>query len=424
MKHSYIIGILTLMIGSIILSCNKKDDYMAYTPGKGSPSITSVYTYSQYKYNDTTITTHSSYDTSGNLTTYTDTTIGNTLIGLDSATSYGNLGEYYVIHGKNLGSATEVYFNGTQAYFNRALGTDETIIVQIPSTTPYRKPRATDSLTVVNLYGKASYPFMIIAPAPTIQVSNGVSNYNFKNGSVDTLYGVGFASTDNLYIKGVSSSSASKGLMDQVDILSVNDSVMIVKFPDSKITQGNLLFAYTQTDGSKDTAISSTVFNNIDKAYQIFANDNTQNGWGSWSWDAAGISTDYAKSGTKTFSMKFSGGGWKVDGLRQGGGGASDGLAYSADWQYLVFWVKGGNKAQTAYIQWGDGGLGQNAVNDITIAANKWQFFKIPISSLKWNTTSTTWSDNKGSKLNTVGFFMKSNDDDEVYYFDDIMVVK
>lgn len=423
MKQAYLIGIYTLLLGAFILSCNKKDDYMDYTPGEGAPTITSIFTYNQVNYNDTTITEHTSYDSSGNPTSYTDTTIGNTIVSLDSATSYGNLGNYYVIHGKNLGSATAVYFNGTQAYFNRAMGTDETIIVQIPSKTPYRKPLAVDSVTVTNLYGKASYHFTVLAPAPTINVTDGVSNYNFKKGSIDTIFGVGLASTNKVFIKGVTSSAASKGLMDEVSVVSVNDSVMVVKFPDSKITQGNMVFAYTQTDGTKDTAVGTTVFNNIDQAYQIFANDNTQNGWGSWSWDAAGISTDYFKSGTKSFYMKFSGGGWKVDGFRPGDG-ATDGLAYSSSWQYLTFWVKGGNKSQTAYIQWGNGGLGQNEVNDITVAANKWQFFKIAIPTLKWNTTSTVWSDNKSAYLNTVGFFMHSNDDDEYLYFDDVMVVK
>lgn len=177
-------------------------------------------------------------------------------------------------------------------------------------------------------------------------------------------------------------------------------------------------------DPIKAIPISSTVFNNIDQAYQIFANDNTQNGWGNWSWDAAGISTDFHKSGTASFSMTFSGGGWKVDGFRQGGGDATDGHAYSTSWQYLTFWVKGGKTAQTASIQWGDAGLGQNAVNDITIAPKKWQFFKIAIPTLKWNTSSTAWSDNRASNLNTVGFFMKSNEETEIFYFDDIMLVK
>lgn len=315
MKQAYLIGIYTLLLGVFILSCNKKDDYMDYTPGKGAPTITSIHTFNQVNYNDTTITEHTSYDSAGNATSYTDTTIGNTIVPLDSATSYGNLGNYYVIHGTNLGSATGVYFNGTQAYFNRAMGTDETIIVQIPSKTPYRKPLAVDSVTVTSLYGKASYHFTVLAPAPTINATDGVSNYNFKNGSIDTIYGVGLASTNKVFIRGIGSSAASKGLMDEVSVVSVNDSVMVVKFPDSKITQGNMVFAYTQTDGTKDTAVSSTVFNNTDRAYQIFANDNTQNGWGSWSWDGAGgITNEYFKSGTKSFYMFFAGGGWKVDG--------------------------------------------------------------------------------------------------------------
>lgn len=432
MKNRQIIWILALLGPVFIISCNKKDAYLGYTPGKGAPVISAVYTYSTTLYNDTTITTSQSYDSTGTLTTTTDTTVGNTTTALDSITTTGNLSNYYVIHGSNLGSATAIYFNGTQAYFNRALGTDQTILVQIPSTTPYRKPLATDTLTVTTLYGTAKFHFTVLAPAPTINATNGVTDYNFKAGSIDTLYGVGFASTTGLYIKGISTSNASKGITDEATIVSVNDSVMIVKFPQTKITQGNLLFAYTQTDGTKDTSVSTTVFNNMDNAYQILGTSSTAawqdwgaylispNNWYANGWSSYGVSTSMVQGSIAplSFYAKFDGGGWKVAGFSGGN------VAYSSSYQYLSFWVLGGSVQETLYINWGNAGMGQNSINPITIEPGVWQFFKIPISSLKWNTGSTAWSSNSSSALTTVAFFMKDNTVDETLYFDNVVLIQ
>ncbi|ANI90262.1 hypothetical protein A9P82_13750 [Arachidicoccus ginsenosidimutans] len=422
MKYKQLIGTSFLLVAALI-SCNKKYDYMGYTPGKGAPVITSVYTMNKTVYYDTTVTTHQSYDSTGSLTSTTDTTIANSTAAFDSATSVGSLGNYYVIHGSNLGAATGVYFNGTQAYFNRSLGTDQTIVVQVPSNTPYRAPLATDTLTVTTLYGTAKYHFTVLAPAPTINATNGVSDYDFTAGGIDTLYGVGFASTDNLFIKGIRTSIESNGIIDPVQIVSVNDSIMVVKFPQTDITQGNLVFAYTQTDGTKDTSISTTVFNNIDKAYQIFT-DATQNGWGSWSWGPFNVSTSVYKSGSASGAMTFNGGAWWIDGFRQGGGGTTDGLAYSSDWQYLSFWVKGGVMQETLYLEWGNSGFAQTQTNPITVQPNTWQFFKIAIPTLMWNFGSTNWSANSSQLLSTVAFFVPGNTVDETFYFDNVMLIK
>lgn len=412
----------------ITLSCNKKDAYMGFTPGKAAPTISSVYTYSKTLYNDTTVKTTQSYDTLGNLTTTTDTIIGNTTTGLDSVTTTGNLNNYYVIHGSNLGAATAVFFNGTRAYFNRALGTDQTIVVQIPSTTPYRKPLAIDTLTVTTLYGTAKFHFTVLAPPPTINATNGVSDYDFNEGSIDTLYGVGFASTTNVYVKGISTSSASKGITDKATIVSVNDTVMIVKFPQTNITQGNLLFAYTQTDGTKDTSVSTTIFNNMDNAYQIlgqkttadptqswaavFQNNGVYTGWVANGWSSWSASTSVVKGTSTSFYAKYDNGGWKVAGFQFNTGFGVPALAYDPSYQYLSFWVinTGAAVTQTAYIQWGDNVFGQNKINPITIEPNGWQFFKIPISSLNWDTGKTPWSANSSLSLRDVGFFLTCQD--------------
>jgi len=419
------------IVGSVAIiafaSCRKYDS-LGYTPGKAAPTITSVYTAYQTLINKDSVRAIQTYDASGNLvTTYDTVGVVNHQVAIDTATTEGNYGDYYVIHGTNLGLVTDVYFNNKSAYFNRALCSDQTILVQIPTGTPYRKPLAIDSVTVVSQYGKASYHFVVLPPPPDVTTP---SDYDFLAGNIDTLHGVAFDSVKAVWIQGVSTSASSKGITNSVQLVSIlDDTTMVVKFPETSLTQGNLVFAYTQlnqTSGPPDTTMptnSSVVFNNINGAYQIFIDD-LQNGWGSWSWDAAGVTTDVVKSGAASFSMTFTGGGWKVDGFRNGGGTDAEGLSYSTNWQYLSFWVKGGSATETLYIQWGNAGLGQNAVNPITVQPNTWQFFKIPFSSLNWNNGSSPWSANSSSLLNTVGFFMKSNSVNEVLYFDNIMLIQ
>ncbi len=422
MKDQHFIW-LSILLGIALIACNKKDDYMGYTPGKGKPTITGVYTFGKTILNDTVITTHQSYDTAGNLTSYTDTIIANSSAPEDSATTVGSLGNLYVIHGSNLGSATAVYFNGTRAYFNRALGTDKTIIVQVPSEgVPTSGAAATDSLVVTTLHGTASYHFVILAPPPTIHT---ISDYDFYNGGQITLSGLSFGGIQSVLLKGIATSTASKGLTsNKVTIVHQTDSVLTLQFGTNDITQGNLVFAYKQSDGTVDTAVSSEVLNNIDKAYQLFTDD-YQNGWGSWSWGPTGTSTDFAKSGTSSFYATFNANAWWINGFRQGGGSATDGLVYSSDYQYLSFWVKGGSMSEDLYVEWGNAGFTQDKnYSTITVLPDEWQFFKIPISTLKWNAGSTDWAANSEQLLNTVAFFLPGNTVDETFYFDNIMIIK
>lgn len=430
MKYKQIIWVLVLLAPVLIISCNKKDAYMGYTPGKGAPTITSVHTLSKTVYNDTTVTTHQSYDTSGKLTTVVDTVVGNSTAGFDSVTTVGNLGNLYVIHGTNLGSATGVYFNGTQAYFNRALGSDETIVVQVPSVgVPTSGTAATDTLTVTTLYGMAKYHFVILAPPPTI---NALSDYDFSNGSQITLSGLSFGGVQSVTLKGLSTSNVSKGLTaTNISIVKQTDSVLTLQFGSTNITQGNLVFVYKQSDGTVDTATSSIVFNNMDNAEPIFM-ESAAPGWGSWSWGSAGASTAYAHNGTYSFMADFGASSWAIDGFRYGGGTATDGLAYSPDYQYLSFWVKGGAISANVYIEWGNEGFGNsttdNAINKITILPNTWQFFKVPVSTLLWNTGKTNWSSNSAQLLNCVAFFLDPQDGssavDQTFYFDNIVLIK
>ena len=403
-------GILTV---SIFVSC-KKYNSLGFTPGTGVPVISSVHTWSKTDtttYYDTVIT----YNSSGN-PVQTLQARSNRVIQFDSATTAGNLGSYYIIYGSNLGSATTITFNGYTAYFNRALLTDNSIVVQVPSKTPYLGSQANDSLVITTLNGKVYYKFSILPPPPS---PSGYSNFNFSAGSQITLSGVGFASVKSVTLAGVNAQTGTTSIVSQ------NDSVLVLQFNATAATRGTLVFNYNVA-GTSLTANGTQELVDLDNAYQIFT-DSNQNGWGSWSWDNAGPSTTHVKSGTQSWNAQFSGGGYKIDGFRNGGGGATDGIAYSPGYTYLSFWVYGGTAAEKINIEWGNAGFGNqggNKINVYDVPPGVWTYYKIPISSLLWNTSNTVWSANSSQYLNMVAFFMYSNSVTEQLYFDDIIIIK
>jgi hypothetical protein len=399
----------------------KKTGYLGFTPGTGAPTITSVHTLTKVdtvNTNDTIIAYNSSGDTTQTIRTTQTTTTA-----FDSATTAGNLGAYYVIEGSNLGSATTVTFNGAVAYFNRALSTDNSIIVSVPSSTPYIGPQATDSLVVVTTHGRVGYKFTILPPAPTV---SSYSDFDFSStGNFQmTLKGVGFAAVTGVTLQGTLSGSSS------VNFVSQSDTVMTLTFPPTTVTRGTLAFAYN-SGGTTLTALGNQELVDVDNAYQVFAGGAIAPGWGSWSYDQVEVSNTQAITAATSYQMQFSSNGYKVDGLRYESGTAAVGVTYSPNYTYLVFYVYGGVQTETLYVEFGggaSGGFGNgggNAINAETIKPNQWNYFKIPITSLLWNTTATNWAANSSQLLNTVGFFMKSNGNvTEQLYFDDIVLVQ
>lgn len=403
-----------------IVSC-KKYNSLGYTPGSGAPTITSVHTY--YKTDSTPLSdTIVSY--SGGQPSFTVNQLGPRPVAFDSVTTEGSLGNYYLIEGSNLGSATSITFNGYTAYFNRAYSTDHSLLVQIPTQTPYFGAQVTDSLVITTTHGVASYKFTILSPAPTV---NSYSDFDFTStgGYQMTLKGVGLGDVTSVKLQGTQSGSSDVTIVSQS-----GDSSMVLSFPSSTVTRGYLAFTYSSGTTS-DSARGTQELVNIDNAYQIFANGAVAPGWGSWSYDNVKVSTTYAITASASYQMQFSGpNGYKVDGLRNGGGSAADGIPYSPNYTYLVFYVYGGSASETMYIEFGGGpggGFANNkAVNDInavTVLPNQWNYFKIPISSLQWNSSTTNWAANSSQLLNTVGFFIWANTVTEQLYFDDIILV-
>lgn len=399
-----------------ISSC-KKYNYLGYTPGNGAPTITSVHTYYKTDTNamyDTVV----SYNAAGQ-PTYTYNQLAPQPYGFNSTTSAGALGNYYLIEGTNLGSASSIIFNGYTAYFNRAYSTDKSILVQIPSLTPYYGPHANDSLVVVTTHGTAYYKFTILPPPPTASTYSDLDFTSTGNFQM-TLKGVGFATVSTITFEGTLGGSS------PVNIESQSDTVLVLSFPSTTVSRGILAFAYN-SGGTIDSAKGTQELVNVDAAYQVFAYGAIAPGWGSWSWDNAAVSNVEAITATASFNTQFSGGGWKIDGFREGGGGATDGLAYSSGYTYLVFYVFGGVAKETLYIEWGNEGFnnsGANEINAVTVLPGQWNYYKIPISTLLWNTGTTNWATNNAQMLNTVAFFMNSNSVTEQLYFDDVMVVQ
>ena len=427
-------GILTV---SIFVSC-KKYNSLGFTPGTGVPVISSVHTWSKTDtttYYDTVIT----YNSSGN-PVQTLQARSNRVSQFDSATTAGKLGDYYIIYGSNLGSATTITFNGYTAYFNRALLTDNSIVVQVPSKTPYLGSQANDSLVITTLNGIVYYKFSILPPPPS---PSGYSNFNFSAGSQITLSGVGFASVKSVTLAGVNAQTGTTSIVSQ------NDSVLVLQFNATAATRGTLVFNYNVA-GTSLTANDTQELVDLDNAYQIlgptstadptqtwaavFQNNGVSTGWVANGWSSWATSTSVVKGARISFYGKFDNGGWKVAGFQfnTGVAGSIPALAYDPSYKYLSFWVinTGVAVAQTAYIQWGNNVFGQNKVNPITIQPNGWQYFKIPISSLNWNTGSTPWSANSSLPLMDVAFFLTgqsaagSNIGEADLYFTNVVLIK
>ena len=408
-------------ISAILIICAaascKKYNYLGFTPGTGTPTITSVHTLSKTDsslYTDTVVT----YDASGNpSTTYKYYT--NVVVPHDSVVTAGNIGQYYVINGTNLGTTTTVSFNGVSVYFNRGLITDHSIIVSIPSTVPTLGAAATDTLSIVTLYGKVNYHFTVLTPPPTVTVW---SDYDFWSGSQITLTGVGFASVTSVGLTGTTATAT---------IVSQTDAQLVLQFPSATVNRANLVFSYASAGGTA-TETSTQELIDLDNAAAVFYNSNFQGSWADNSWShPSGTSTEATHSvpGTASIRANYPAGAWQIEGW-QDWNASGGGLAYDAAYKYLTFWVKGGTADHTLVLV-GDklaSGYGQvqlsvaPAIQQILVPKGVWTYYKIPLGS--GANQLNFWA--TGSPAQQLGFFLQgqNGDVDEVMYFDEVAFVK
>lgn len=410
-----------LMLVSLIalsFAACKKYNSIGYTPGTGAPVITSVSTLSRMVV-DTLVTVVTTYDTSGNVSTTVDSNkTHQSYIPLDSTTATGNKQQYYVIHGQNLGSATTVLFNGVSAYFNRAYGTDKTLIVSIPLSIPTLGDSAINKLSVITTHGKASFNFTTLTPPPTIAV---ISDYDFWEGSQITLSGVGFASITAVGISGTNATAT---------IVSQTDGQITLKFPAVSVTSANLVFSYSSA-GKTVMLTTKQVFNDLDNAYTIFFKNVFQNGWQDASWQGpSGVSTDASHSGSASEKLTYPAGNWAVEGFAAWN---APNFPYDASYKYFSFWIKGGTVDHKLYLVtdemgkgYGNGNTSPTVAEIVDVPASVWTFCKIPLAAPSSTNGNLLNPWQNGSPLKQIGFFLQGQDGDvnETMYLDEIAFLK
>lgn len=392
-KQNRALLLLFILITGGFTAC-KKDKVEG---GKGVPTINRVRTISKTYIDNQLITTITTYDANGVPTSRSFPNTTPQVVAMDSTTTEGNLQNMYAIIGTNLANVTTVSFNGVSVYFNKALGSDSTILVSIPKTTP-AGPAQSNLLSVTTLYGKVDYKFVILLPPPTV---TDVSNYNFSGGSEITLTGIGLGSVTDVQL-GTSSSKAA--------IVTKSDTELTIKMPATTLASTTLLLTYPEGEVAQ-----KQVFVNLDEAYKFFTED-YGTGWGGNFWGSGEISSGTAKSGVKSLKLNYSKGNWSANGVANW----SPGLSNTGGYNYLSFYIKGGSQDYTLYIT-GDkraGGYGNSDQSDpITVKASVWNYYKIPLSILG------LWAN--GSPSNALGFWIKGPDaQDESFFVDDWILVK
>jgi hypothetical protein len=394
--------------------------------GKGAPTITRVRTLNK-TVTDTLQKVYTTYNSTGQTSSTNNTVIQQVVTGFDSTTTTGKLNNYYVIIGTNLGSTSNIYINGVNIYFNRALNTDNSVVFNIPSNIPYVQPQP-NTIKLVTLYGSVTYNFTTLPPPPTIAT---VSDYNFTAGSTLSFKGQGLAS--------LTAVTFSKSNIP-VTIASKTDTTLVLTMPQTTVSRGTLNFTYASGSQSLKTGTSQEFIDLDNNAGGIvFANGvwGTSSGlgstgqWGDASWQGpSGFSASAPSiSGKGALVATYPSNGWKIEGWANWWPGIIQDPSYS----FLEFWVKGSTVDQTLYIE-GDqmpGGYGQNssAANNypIVVKANIWNYFRVPI--LPPGTANASgiefWS-TAGAQAKQLGFFLKGqgSDPNETMYFDQVVFVK
>ena len=146
--------VVSALVVFALVSCKKSDQ-----GGTGAPTVTRLRVLSRTD----TIANVVHRITLDSSSVYSETRINP----FDSTVTSGKLNTQYAIIGTNLLTTRSVSFNGVSAYFNPGLLTDNSIILTLPSNTPYG-PTQSNKLTIVTRYGTVDYNFGIQQPPPII----------------------------------------------------------------------------------------------------------------------------------------------------------------------------------------------------------------------------------------------------------------
>jgi len=394
-----------LLAGLLVMgfsSCKKADSnggINGAAVGTGAPVISSVRTLSKSKVDSSLTTTITTYSSTGIATSVTNPDYTPQITAFDSTTTSGNLNNYYVLLGSNLGSTTKIAINGVSIYFNRALNSDNSVVFDIPTNIPYVQPQP-NTIVLTTLYGTVTYKFTVLPPPPTIVTE---STNDFQAGSSITLTGKGFASISSVKLRATG---------DAVTIASKNDSTLVMTFPKSAATHTTLLFTYTSGSNTGAQTASTAVFNDLDNAAYIVFTDNYGPGVSGQAWGTFGTSTVPAnvKTGTNSYYVTYPSGNWWI-----GGWGFSPPLPNK--YTYLTLWIKGGFQTETLNLisSQGNGGYGNSdQTTQLTLPPTVWTYFKIVVGQTDMFLN--------GQTTGNFGFYIRGpNGGDETIYYDDVV---
>ena len=303
--------------------------------------------------------------------------------------------------GKNIGDIVSVVFDkgNVPASFNPVFNTGENLLFRVPDTAN----GGPQNIIFTNRLGKQfSVAFDVIA----LPIVNSVSNYNFNQGTVITLFGNNLDDVNKVVF--------TANPATEVTIVSKTKKELVISMPATTLYRTTL--DITNLTG---TITTSQEFVSLTNNYNFFT-DGYNNGHQDASWGDAGfVSTTEFKSGTASFGKNFQAGNWHQMGF--GWNNISNN-----NYTYLSFYMKGGSVDFELWIFTqqtpGSSDPYGNANQKIIVPANVWTYFKIPVNTLN------LWAN--GPAFNQIGWRIKGpgggqpGSGDEKLYLDDVMLVK
>jgi hypothetical protein len=284
-------------------------------------------------------------------------------VAFDSTVTSGRLNGLYAILGNNLGSTSQVLFNGVPAYFNPALVTDESIIITIPSNAPWGTGQP-NKLTVVTNSGRADFDFTIQQPTASVDSFTPLAG---SPGDVVTLTGTNFNGVSKVTFDGTPATIVGKTSPTQIQ----------VQVP-AGIVQA---YIFVTTPGGVTKSQTPFGFK-----YLIY-DDALAKGWWIGGWNG-GDNPDFSntspvKRGTHSIAVTYLGG---YAGFQVGNGGGTISLTDKSAIKVSIYGGPGSEGKLVRIMVMGPDKDGKQAISDnegvvVTLKAGQWTDYTIPLSS-------------------------------------------
>ena len=394
-QSGYLYLLLAVLVTLAVQSCKKdKNNY-----GTGAPTITRV----------RTLTKDSLVSIEHRLTLDSSLTYGeHRPMPFDSTTTSGKIYTPYMIVGTNLGSATHIYVNGVEIYFNTALATDKSLIITIPTNVPFSDASTPNKLKVVTQHGTVDFDFIIEQPFPSI------TSVNFSAGNAGDLIVINGTTFNGL--------SSVKFGTTPAQIVSSTSTQATVKVP-AGLTGANVLSITTTASlggGTTSGPLASnavSVLNNNLETFSVFPfgfsqavyEDGFENGWGNYGWSNSpdNNNTSSVLRGTKSIKVQYAGG--------------YDGYVFQAPGNVPLKAIKmsvyGGKGSDNKVIRVNIDYNFDNAVVAIVLKEGAWKNFIIPM-------TAFVKAGNAAPKTVNSIVFQEYSGNATLFYLDDVGVIQ